>query len=258
MNRREFITLVGAAAASPPLLWPLAARAQQPGIPVIGFLQRSGPVRSDFADFRDGLRTLGYEEGRNIRIEPRYAGGDLARLRALAQELVEMNVRVIVIDGFVTIQTVMAATKTIPIVSALISGPSEFDIATLRHPGANLTGLSNLRDDLGAKRLELLKELVLNARRVAILHDGQNVSATDMHRISDAATSIGVSLRVFAASEPRTWPAVFDQLLTIRPTHCSSFPTRPSRAAPESWRRSPWRGACPRCTPSANLSIPAA
>src|SRR4029450_3896356 len=134
------------------------ARAQQPAMPVIGFLQRSNPIRSDFADFRDGLKALGYESGRNIRIEQRFAGLDIDRLRAYAQELVRMNVKVIVIDGVVTIQTVMAGTQTIPIVSALIAGPDQFGIANLNRPGGNLTGLSAMTDDLGGKRLELLKE----------------------------------------------------------------------------------------------------
>jgi hypothetical protein len=150
IRRREFITLLGGAT----LACPLAARAQQPPMPVIGFLQRSKPVRTDFADFRDGLKALGYEDGRNIRIEQRYAGLDIDVLRAFAQELVGMNVKVIVIDGFATIHTVMAATKTIPIVSALIAGPDQFGIASLARPGGNLTGLSVSTDDLGGKRLE--------------------------------------------------------------------------------------------------------
>jgi hypothetical protein len=131
MKRREFITLLGGVAA-----WPLAAGAQQTAMPVIGFLQRSKPVRTDFADFRDGLKALGYEDGRNIRIEQRYADLNIDLLRALAQELVAMNVKVIVIDGFATIQTVMAAIKTVPIVSALIAGPDQFGIANLARPGA--------------------------------------------------------------------------------------------------------------------------
>jgi putative tryptophan/tyrosine transport system substrate-binding protein len=213
MRRRDFITLLGGAAAA----WPLAAHAQQPTIPVIGFLQRSNPIRTDFADFRDGLKALGYESGRNIRIEQRFAGLDIDRLRAYAQELVRMNVKVIVIDGFVTIQTVMAATKTIPIVSALIAGPDQFGIANLNRPGGNLTGLSAMTDDLGGKRLELLKELVPNARRVVVLRDRYNINTVALHAIEDVAKALPVDVRVIEAAGPETWAGVFATIAEHRP-----------------------------------------
>jgi ABC-type uncharacterized transport system substrate-binding protein len=213
LHRREFITLLGGAAAA----WPLAARAQQPAMPVVGFLQRSKPVRTDFADFRDGLKTLGYQDGRNIRIEQRYAGLDIDLLRAFAQEFVGMNVKVIVIDGFATIQTVMAATKTIPIVSALIAGPDQFGIANLARPGGNLTGLAVSADDLGGKRLELLKELVPNTRRVAVLLDRYNINTVQLNAIQNVARGLDVELRLFQAAEVDTWPGVFDLITEYQP-----------------------------------------
>ena len=213
MKRRKFLGMLGGAAA----VWPLAGRAQQPAMPVIGFLQRSAPIRTDFADFRDGLKALGYEEGRNIRIEQRYARLDLDRLRSYAQELVAMNVRALVTDGWVTIQAAMAATKTIPIVSAFIPGPTQFGIATLNRPGGNLTGLSSFVDELGAKRLELLKELVPAARRIAILRDRDNVNLVSMRLIEDVAKAIDVNLRDFVAAGPDTWPGVFASMTDYRP-----------------------------------------
>jgi putative tryptophan/tyrosine transport system substrate-binding protein len=230
MRRREFITLASSAA----IAWPLAARAEQSVMPAIGFLLRSSPVRSDFADFRDGLRALGYEEGRNIRIEQRYADLNMDRLRELARELVALDVKVIVVDGFATIQTVMATTKTIPIVSALIAGPDQFAIASLARPGGNLTGLSVSVDELGAKRLELLKELVPNAHRVAVLRDRYNVNTIQLRGIENVAKVLGVGLREFEAAEPPTWPGVFDLIADYKPDAMlqltnATFATDPAR-----------------------------
>ena len=110
-RRRTFITLLGGASVA----WPVAVRAQQQTMPVVGYLQRPAPIRNDFGSFLDGLRALGYEEGRNIRIERRYGNSDDKRLRELAQELARLNPVVIVVDGLITIGTVQAATTTIPI-----------------------------------------------------------------------------------------------------------------------------------------------
>ena len=158
------------------------------------------------------------------------------RLRGFAQELVRLNVRVIVIDGLATIQTAMAATKTVPIVSALIAGPEQFNIKTLARPGGNLTGLSIQVDDLGGKRLELLKELVPEARRVAILRDRFNVNMVQLRGIERVANSLGVSLREFEADEAATWPAVFASIADHRPDALlqltnATFATDPKRLA---------------------------
>ena len=156
MRRRNFIALLGSGAVA----WPLAVHAQQAGVPLVGFLQRSAPIRSDFAHFWNGLAALGYEAGRNIRIEQRYAGGSDARLNELVQDIAKLNPAVLVVDGAPTIAAVQAATKTIPIVSAIISDPERVGISNLAKPGGNLTGLATFTDILFAKRLELLKENV--------------------------------------------------------------------------------------------------
>jgi len=175
-KRREFITLLGGAAVA----WPLAARAQQSAMPVVGYLERSAPIRNDFGSFLDGLRALGYEEGRNIRIERRYGNSDDKRLRKLAQELARLNPVVIVVDGPITIGMVQAATTTIPIVSAIMGDPGLLGITQLNRPGGNLTGLSTLGDVLFAKRVELLKEMLPQIRTIAVLRSPPNLKPTAM------------------------------------------------------------------------------
>src|SRR4029453_14127325 len=100
--------------------WPLAARAQQATVPVVGFLQRSEPIRGDFAAFESGLKALGYEQGRNIRLEQRYGGADIQRMTALTRELIAMNARVLVVDGVATVEAVRIETDSIPIVSVIL------------------------------------------------------------------------------------------------------------------------------------------
>ena len=223
MKRREFIAGLGGAAAVS--AWPLAAWAQPATIPTIGYLQRTNPVRTDFEDFRDGLKALGYEQGRNIRIEQRYAGLDDNKLRAFAQELVNMNVKAIVVDGTFSIRTVMTATKTIPIVSTLISGPTQFGIDNLARPGGNLTGLSSFADDLEGKRLELLEELIPGARRIAMLLDRNSVNDTKMRVVENVAKAIGVEFQTFEAIGPDTWPNAFASIAAYRPDALMQFPS---------------------------------
>src|SRR5262245_60335794 len=136
IRRREVITLLGGAAAA----WPMAVRAQ-PAIPLVGFLQRSDPIRGDFATFQAGLKVLGYEEGRNIRVEPRYGGGAVERMGALARELIALGARVFVVDGVVTVEAVRKETNSIPIVSAILSDPARLGITNLSRPGGQFTGL---------------------------------------------------------------------------------------------------------------------
>ena len=178
------------------------------------------------------------------------------RLRKFAQELVDLNVKAIVTDGFATIQTVMATTKTVPIVSAMIAGPDQFGIANLARPGGNLTGLSILVDDLGGKRLELLKELVPTVRRVAVLRDRDNVNTVQLRGIENVATAIGVVLREFEAAAPTTWPGVFALIADYRPDALlqltnATFATDPDPAALAVGQR------LRRCTASVNSSTPA-
>jgi putative tryptophan/tyrosine transport system substrate-binding protein len=205
MRRREFLGVLGGAAAG----WPLAARAQQVGVPVVAFLQRTAPIRGDFRHFWDGLAKLGYEAGRNVRIEQRYAGGSDARLNELVEEITKLNPGVIVVDGARTIGPVQAATKTIPIVAAIISDPERFGITNLAKPGGNLTGFSTFTDTLYAKRLELLKEMLPQARRVAVLRAPPNISPIAMRVINEAGRTLGLELRTYDAGVPSTWPALF-------------------------------------------------
>jgi putative tryptophan/tyrosine transport system substrate-binding protein len=212
MRRREFISLLGGAAAA----WPLAARAQQSAAPVIAFLRRTDPIRVDFASFTDGLKALGYEDGRTIRIEQRYANGNLDRLRAQANELAGMNLKLFVVDGTVTAEAVMSATRQIPIITVLVSDPARLGIMNINRPGGNVTGLSAMVDDLYAKRLELLKEIVPNARRVAVLRNPLNASPIATRVISETASKLGLSLRTFDASEVAAWPAIIAAIANDR------------------------------------------
>jgi putative tryptophan/tyrosine transport system substrate-binding protein len=205
MRRREFITLLGGAAAA----WPLAARAQQAAMPVVGYLPRAAPIRNDFGKFLDGLRALGYEEGRNIRIERHYGNSDDKRLRELAQELARLNPVVIVVDGPVTIGMVQAATTTIPIVSAIMGDPELFGIAQLNRPGGNLTGLTTLGDVLFAKRVELLKEMLPQIQTIAVLRSLPNLKPAATQVTSEAAKALGLTVRIYDAGERSTWPSMF-------------------------------------------------
>jgi putative tryptophan/tyrosine transport system substrate-binding protein len=218
LRRREFVTLLGGAAA-----WPLTARAQQPGMPVIGFLQRTGPIRSDFAHFRDGLAAAGYEQGRTIRIEQRYAGGNEERLHELVRELIGMNPAVMVVDGIVTVEAVQSRTMAVPIVSAIISDPARLRITNLNRPGGNVTGLSTLIDFLFAKRLELVKEMLPHARRVAVLRNAVNVSLIAEQVTRQAAAALGVELRIFELHTAGDWSALFAEIADARPDALLQF-----------------------------------
>src|SRR5262249_19339867 len=196
VRRRDFNTLLGAAVAS----WPLAARAQQPRLAVSGFLshQSAEPFAHRLRAFRQGLKETGYVEGENIVIEYRWAEGQYDRLPVLAEELVRRQVAVIVVPSTAATLAAKAATTTIPIVFAAAEEPVRFGlVASLARPGGNLTGINFFSSELVAKRLELLRELVPRAARVAVLIDPSIVGPSERARkeVETAARALGLQIQ---------------------------------------------------------------
>jgi putative ABC transport system substrate-binding protein len=219
MNRREFITLlVGATAAGP-----LAARAQQAAIPVVGFLDSRSPdgLTDRVRHFRQGMKEIGYVEGENVAIEYRWAEGQFDRLPVLAAELVRRQVAVIVASGGPTVAfAAKAATTTIPTVFIVAQDPVRLGlVASLARPGGSLTGINFYSQELAAKRLELLHELVPAASRVAVLVNPDNARNTEI-TLKDAETAArakGLQIQVFNASTSHEIEGVFATLARERP-----------------------------------------
>jgi putative tryptophan/tyrosine transport system substrate-binding protein len=217
MRRREFITLIGGAAAT----WPLAARAQSSGIPVIGVLNATtaGGVWVPLeAAFRQGLSDTGYAEGRNVRIEGRWAEGQYDRLPALATELTQHGVAVIVAFTTPAAQAAKAATATIPIVFTTISNPVQIGlVASLNRPGGNLTGVTVLAVEVGPKSLELLHSAVPSAKSMALLINPRNPNADAQSKnLQTAAQRLGLQLHVLNAITPSDFDAVFAKVHELK------------------------------------------
>jgi putative tryptophan/tyrosine transport system substrate-binding protein len=216
MRRREFITLLGGTAA----VWPIAAWAQQPVMPVIGYLDITSPDTRPpefLRAFRQGLKETGYVEGENVAIE--YRWGPIDQVGALTAELVQQQVAVIIpMGGNEPPLAAKARTTTIPIVFVVGDDPVRLGlVASLAHPGGNLTGVNFFTNELTAKRLELLRTLVPGAARVAVLVNPASSSATDLVRdAQSAARSIGLQIQVLNASTSTDIDTAFAALVRER------------------------------------------
>jgi putative ABC transport system substrate-binding protein len=214
MRRREFITLIGGAAAA----WPLAARAQQPAMPVIGVLNGASPetTAANNDAFLQGLKETGYVENQSVAIENHFADFRNERLPALAADLVRHRVSVIyTFGGPAALIAAKAATKTIPIVFATGGDPVGLGlVASLNRPGGNVTGVSFLVNALGSKRLELLRDLVPTASAIGFMVDSTNSnSVPETKDIQDAAAALGRRLIIVKAGTEREIDAAFATLV---------------------------------------------
>jgi putative tryptophan/tyrosine transport system substrate-binding protein len=216
IGRRKFLSTLGGAAA-----WPLAARAQQPAMPVIGYLGAQSPAAfaSRVAAFRQGLGEAGYAEGRNVVIEFRWAEGQHDRLPALAADLVARQVSVIVAPGGAPAAiAAKSVTTTIPIVFEMGADPIAMGlVASLNRPGGNLTGVSSLNVEVTPKRLEILHEAIPTGAVVAVLLNPTSPTAdSQLRNLQEAARALDLQLHVVHASTARDFDPVFASLLQLR------------------------------------------
>jgi putative tryptophan/tyrosine transport system substrate-binding protein len=210
VKRREFISLLGGTV----IAWPLATRAQQ--MPVIGFLHPSSPDPYRLQAFRQGLKEAGFVEGENVAIEYRWADNQIDRLPALAAELVQRRVAVIATGGAPAALAAKAATTTIPVVFILGEDPVRLGlVASLARPGGNLTGVNFFVAELAAKRLELLREVVPAAARIAVFTNPTNPT-TSLKDVGQAARAMGLQIKVFNVSSIREVDAAFATLASER------------------------------------------
>jgi putative ABC transport system substrate-binding protein len=216
MKRREFVSLLGGAAAA----WPLAARAQQDAIPVIGFVSAGGrgALRRHISAFQEGLKEFGYVEGQNVAVEYRFAEGQSARLPVLVSELIKRQVAVLVVTGSATALAAKQATTTIPI------GVGEDPLATglvasFNRPGGNLTGAYQFTSGLEGKRLGLLHEVVPKASRIgALINPDFSAAQAQLRELEEAAPRLGVQLVVVRANVENDFETAFSTLVREKAT----------------------------------------
>jgi len=216
VRRREFMTLLGGAAA-----WPLAAHAQQPAMPVIGFLDSRLPdaIADRLRAFRQGLKDVGYVEGENLAIVYRLANNQDDRLPELAADLARRAVAVIVTEGTPSTFAAKAASATIPIVFLTGDDPVRLGFVTsLSRPGGNLTGINVFNSEVTAKRMELLRELVPHLGRIAVLVNPADANTqTQLEAVNEAGRAMGLQIRVFNADTSAEIDAAFETMGRERP-----------------------------------------
>jgi putative tryptophan/tyrosine transport system substrate-binding protein len=216
MRRREFVTLLGGAAA-----WPLAARAQQPAMPVVGYLSAlsEAPAAAPLAAFRRGLNETGFAEGRNVAIEFRWAEGQYQRLPAMAAELVGRRVSLILAQSPPAAIAAKTATTTTPIVFVVGFDPVGVGlVASLNRPGGNATGMTLISPALGQKRLEMLREIAPKASVIAMLvNPGSPDAAPEIGSVQAGAQTLGLQLAMFNASMPSEVSTAFAAITERKP-----------------------------------------
>jgi len=217
VRRREFIALLGSATAS----WPLVARAQQPAMPVVGFMNATSPegYARQLAAFLKGMGETGYVDGHNVIIEYRWAEGQSDRLPAMATDLVRRQVSVIAATTTPAALAAKAATTTIPIVFVTAADPVGLGlVANLSRPEVNVTGVTQLNLEIAPKRLELLHELIPTATVMALLVNPTNstLAQTESSTAASAARTLGLELHILNASAESDFDAVFENLIKLR------------------------------------------
>jgi putative ABC transport system substrate-binding protein len=218
MRRRDFIKGI----AGPAVVWPLVARAQQPTVPVVGVLDPRLPrnVQDLLRVFRQGLKDTGYVEGENLAFEYRWAENQMDRLPTLAADLVRRRVAVIAAISPAAAVAAKEATTTLPIVFLVNEDPVRRGlVASLAHPGGNLTGINILTVEVAAKRLDLLRELMPSATRVGVLVNPVNTSVTEttLSEVADAARPMGLQIKVVNASTSGEIETAFASFMRERP-----------------------------------------
>jgi putative ABC transport system substrate-binding protein len=209
MRRREFITLLSSAVAACPLI----ASAQQPAMPVVGFLSpsRSAALRQQIAALKEGLKQSGYIEGQNVTFELRFGEGQFDQLQALASELVRRQASVIVASSSAGVRAAKQASATIPVVFSIGEDPVKLRfVASLNRPGSNITGVYQFTAGLEAKRLGLLHEMIPNAKAIAVLvNPNYSAAEAQLRDVQEAAPRLGVQLIVLRANVEKDFEPAF-------------------------------------------------